>query len=85
MCSACEFRAATVAVQDRFAHQDRTDQVAARFLAAHGLTLRRDGAQVLVVTPQGNTASALDLDGLWAAAERLTGRRIDPILADARA
>ena len=78
MCSACEFRAATSQQPDRLAPPDHQALVLTWFLAPYGVSVRRDGGQ-LVVAAGGTTARADDLAGVWAATERLTGRRIDPI------
>lgn len=56
-------------------------QVLAHVLAAHHLTVR-DGLLVPGLTLSGSGGRQVlvpDLDALWIAAERLTGRAIDPL------
>lgn len=52
-----------------------------RILAAHGLEYSDEptGAAALISDRKGNVAVARNLGEVWAAAEELAGRRLDPL------
>ena len=50
-----------------------------RILARFGLGVREWAGQYVVSDGKGRTEVAADLAGLWAAAERLAGRPLDPL------
>lgn len=50
-----------------------------RVLAQSGLGVREWAGQYVVSDGKGRAEVADDLSGLWAAAERLAGRRLDPL------
>jgi hypothetical protein len=66
---------------DRLRIRSARAQVLARVLAAHHLTVR-DGMLVpgLTLSASGGRQIIVpDLDALWTAAERLSGRAVDPL------
>ncbi len=89
MCSACGFPAApghwteagAAELPDRLRARFRRAQVLQSILPAYGLTAH-DGAQVpgiQVGNLSGDHTIARDLEEVWATAERLAGRAIDPL------
>ena len=50
-----------------------------RILAHSGLALREWAGQYVVADGKGRSEIAADLAGVWAAAERLTGKPLDPL------
>ena len=89
MCASCGFPAApghwteagAATAPDRLRARFRRAQVLQGILPAYGLTAF-DGAQVpgiQVSTLSGNQAIVRDLEEVWATAERLAGRAIDPL------
>ena len=90
MCNACEFPASSghwaeagLAPGPADAARDRLAMLAAlrAALAVHGLRVRApspwSGFQILA--PSGRFENARNLDEAWAAAEKLTGRAVDPL------
>jgi hypothetical protein len=59
----------------------RRRRILSRVLAAHGLDYSDDptGLTSLISDRKGNVAVARSLGEVWAAAERVTGRRLDPL------
>ena len=89
MCSACGFprapghwtEAGAATAPDRLRARLRRAQVLQSILPAYGLTAH-DGLQVpglQVSTRSGQHALVRDLDEVWATAERLTGKPVDPL------
>ena len=89
MCSACGFplapghwtEAGAATAPDRLRARLRRAQVLQLILPAYGLTAQ-DGMQVTgiqISTQCGSHALVRDLDQVWATAERLTGKPIDPL------
>jgi mannose/cellobiose epimerase-like protein (N-acyl-D-glucosamine 2-epimerase family) len=89
MCASCGYparpghwtEAGAVEAHDRLRARFRRADVLNKVLPAYGLTAH-DGAQVTGVqvgTLSGNQTIALDLAEVWAVAEKLAGRPIDPL------
>ena len=89
MCSSCGFPAApghwteagAATPHDRLRARFRRAQVLQSVLPAYGLTAH-DGAQVPGIqlgTLSGNNTIVRDLEEVWAEAERLSGKPIDPL------
>ena len=89
MCASCGFPAApghwteagAATAHDRLRARFRRAQVLQSILPAHGLTAH-DGALVpgiQVSTLSGNQEIVRDLEEVWATAERLSGRPLDPL------
>jgi hypothetical protein len=89
MCSACGFPAAPghwteaglANASDRLRARFRRAQVLQAILPAYGLTAH-DGGQgtgIQLSTLSGNHVIVRDLAEVWTAAERLAGRKIDPL------
>ena len=89
MCSACGYPAApghwteagAASAPDRLRSRFRRSQVLKSVLAPYGLTAHEDGQVVgiVVATLSGQHTMARDLAEVWAAAERLAGRAVDPL------
>jgi hypothetical protein len=89
MCSSCGFPAApghwteagAANAPDRLRSRFRRSQVLQSILRAYGLTAH-DGAQVpgiQISTLSGEHVIVRDLEEVWAVAERLAGRSVDPL------
>jgi hypothetical protein len=89
MCSSCGFPAApghwteagAATAPDRLRARFRRAQVLESVLPAYGLTAH-DGAQVpgiQIGTLSGNHSIVRDLEEVWAEAERLSGKPVDPL------
>ncbi len=89
MCSSCGFPAApghwteagAASAPDRLRARFRRVQVLQSVLPAYGLAAH-DGAQVpgiQISTLSGDHTIVRDLEEVWAAAERLFGRPVDPL------
>ena len=89
MCSACGFPAApghwteagAATAPERLRARFRRAQVLQAVLPAYGLTAS-DGMQVQgiqVSTLSGSHAIVRDLEEVWATAERMSGRPVDPL------
>ena len=72
----------TFAGRDHTIRRERLDRVGVvnKVLAHHRLTLKDwSGAQYVLRTGTGKTALVDNLSQMWAEAERLTGRELDPL------
>jgi hypothetical protein len=89
MCSACGFPAApghwteagATTAPDRLRERFRRAQLLRSVLKPHGLTAY-DGGQVAgiqVATLAGNQSIVRNLEEVWALAEELSGRAVDPL------
>ena len=89
MCASCGFpampghwtEAGAADAPDRLRARFRRAQVLKSVLPAYGLTAD-DGGQVpgiQVATVSGAREIVLDLEAVWVAAERLSGRPVDPL------
>lgn len=92
MCANCGFpsspghwteagAAGAAGAPDRLRFRFRRAQVLRSILPAYGLTAHDDGQVpgVQISTLSGNHVLASDLGEVWSAAEKLTGRVIDPL------
>lgn len=92
MCANCGFPAApghwteagAVLSSDRLGARYRRASLLRAVLRKHGLTAHDDGATpgITISTLTGNQEIVPDLSTVWAIAERLTGRPIDPLGPD---
>jgi hypothetical protein len=89
MCANCGFPAApghwteagAASATDRLRARFRRAQVLQTILSSYGLTAHDDGLipGLTVATKTGNHVMAADLTEVWAAAERIVGKVIDPL------
>jgi hypothetical protein len=89
MCANCGFpsapghwtEAGAATASDRIRARFRRAQVLAKILPAYGLTAHDDGVTLglVVATQTGNQEMVADVTEVWAAAERMAGRVIDPL------
>ena len=89
MCSACGFPAApghwteagAASASERLRARLRRAHILKSVLAPYGLTAHDDGqvAGITVATLSGQQAIVRDLAEVWATAERLAGRAVDPL------
>src|SRR5688572_21604824 len=89
MCANCGFpsapghwtEAGAATAPDRLRARFRRPQVLAAVLPSYGLTAHDDGATpgLIVATRTGQQEIVSDVTELWAAAERMVGRVVDPL------
>ena len=89
MCANCGFpsapghwtEAGLASASDRIRSRFRRAQVLQAVLSGYGLTAHDDGAipGLTLATRTGHHEMVADLAEVWAAAERMSGRRIDPL------
>jgi hypothetical protein len=89
MCSACGYPAApghwteagAATASDRLRTRFRRAQVLKSVLPAFGLTAHDDGQVpgIQISTLSGDHMIVRDLEEVWAAAERMSGRAVDPL------
>lgn len=89
MCANCGYpsapghwtEAGASSASERLQARFRRAAMLKEILPAYGLTAHDDGAVpgMTLATMTGNHEMVGDLAELWAAAERMTGRRIDPL------
>lgn len=89
MCGACEFRASAAGdwtlagadnPTDRAALRDRMQQILSRVLEPAGIAVFCTNAEIrLAGGPAAAEMRLRDPSTVWAAAERLTGRTLDPL------
>jgi hypothetical protein len=89
MCANCGFPAApghwteagAASAPDRLRARFRRAQVLKSVLPAYGLTAHDDGVipGMVLATRTGDHAMTADLAELWEAAERMSGRAVDPL------
>lgn len=89
MCSACGFPAApghwteagAASARDRLRNRFKRAAVLKSVLSTYGLTVHDGGLVpgIQISTLSGSQSIARDLEELWATAERMAGRPIDPL------
>jgi hypothetical protein len=89
MCASCGFPAApghwteagAASAPDRLRERFRRARLLQSVLRSHGLTAHDDGQVpgIQISTLAGNRSIVRNLEDVWALAEQLTGRAVDPL------